>query len=60
MKKNKSQAFLVYALLIAVFAATLIVLSGYIQRRVQGIYQAAGDSIGDGEQKCFTADEAAK
>ncbi|MFH1771308.1 MAG: hypothetical protein ABH872_00655 [Candidatus Omnitrophota bacterium] len=48
---KKSQAVITYAVLIAFIAATLIVMFGYIQRRIQGVYQQAGDSIGEGELK---------
>ena len=51
MKKNKSQMILIYAALIAFVAVTLIVIAPYIARRVQGLYQQAGDAIGEGEQK---------
>ena len=51
MKKTKSQMILFYAVLIAFVAVTLIIMSGYIQRRIQGVYQMAGDSIGEGELK---------
>ena len=50
-RKSKSQVILTYATLIAIVIAVLIIMWGYIQRRVQGVYQAAGDSIGEGEQK---------
>jgi len=50
IKMRKSQNVLVYALLIGVIAVTLIIMSGYIRRRIQGVYQMAGDAIGDGEQ----------
>lgn len=50
-KRSKSQAILTYAALIAIVITVLIIMWGYIQRRVQGVYQAAGDSIGEGEQK---------
>lgn len=49
--KYKSQSVLIYAALIAVVAVTLIIMVPYIQRRVMGVYQAAGDSIGEGEQR---------
>lgn len=50
-QKKKAQEFLVYAMLIAVIAAVLVLMSGYISRRVMGVYQSAGDSIGGGEIK---------
>ncbi|MFA5008565.1 MAG: hypothetical protein WC546_05030 [Candidatus Omnitrophota bacterium] len=50
-QKKKAQDFLVYATLIAAIAVTLVIMSGYIQRRVMGVYQSAGDAIGGGEIK---------
>jgi len=50
-QKRKAQDFLVYATLIAAIATALILMSGYIQRRVQGVYQSTGDAIGGGEIK---------
>ncbi|MBU2103206.1 MAG: hypothetical protein ABH865_01340 [Candidatus Omnitrophota bacterium] len=50
MKKNRSQAILVYASLIAFVAVALLVMSRYIQQKVQGVYKQAGDGIGGGEQ----------
>lgn len=47
--QKKAQEFLVYATLIAVIAAVLVLMSSYISRRVMGVYQSAGDSIGGGE-----------
>ncbi|UCC95651.1 MAG: hypothetical protein JSW40_02600 [Candidatus Omnitrophota bacterium] len=51
MKKHTSQMVLTYAVLIAFVIVALIIMSTYIQRRVQGVYQSAGDAIGEGEQK---------
>jgi len=48
--KRKSQAILTYAAVISFVVIALILMSGYIQRRVQGVYQQAGDSIGEGER----------
>jgi len=48
--RNKAQAILYYALLIAFVAAALAVMTGYIQRRILGSYKAAGDKFGEGEQ----------
>lgn len=48
-KTRKAQEFLMYAALIAVIAAALVLMSGYISRRVMGVYQSAGDAIGGGE-----------
>jgi Flp pilus assembly pilin Flp len=42
---------LVYSALIAFVAAALIIMFSYIQRRVMGTYQQAGDAIGEGEQR---------
>ncbi|MFA7677326.1 MAG: hypothetical protein WCY34_04065 [Candidatus Omnitrophota bacterium] len=50
-KKKKSQTVLIYATLIAFVVATLMLMSGYIQRRVQGLYKQTGDAYGDGEIK---------
>lgn len=50
-QKRKAQDILVYATLIAAIAATLVIMSGYIQRRIMGVYQQAGDGIGGGEIK---------
>jgi len=50
MIKNKSQAILGYALLIAVVAAGLIAMSVYMKRRVQGSYKKSADVFGQGEQ----------
>ncbi|MDD3296151.1 MAG: hypothetical protein PHU64_02205 [Candidatus Omnitrophica bacterium] len=49
--KCKTQTILIYATLIAFVVATLMLMSGYIQRRVQGLYKQAGDAYGDGEIK---------
>jgi len=46
---SKSQAMLAYAALIALVVVALLAMSGYIQRRVQGSYKNAGDSVGQGE-----------
>jgi len=51
--RNKAQAILYYALLIAFAAAALAVMTGYIQRRIIGSYKAAGDRFGDGEQTAW-------
>ncbi|MCM8831726.1 MAG: hypothetical protein NC918_06020 [Candidatus Omnitrophica bacterium] len=52
MKKiKKSQSFLMYAALIFFVVAALIIMFPYIQRRVMGVYQSAGDAIGEGELK---------
>jgi Flp pilus assembly pilin Flp len=48
-QKKKAQEFLVYAMLITVIAAVLVIMSSYISRRIMGVYQSAGDSIGGGE-----------
>lgn len=50
-QKKKAQDSLVYAVLIAAIATALVIMSGYIQRRVQGVYQSTGDAIGGGEIK---------
>lgn len=46
---SKAQAMLAYAALIALVVVALLAMSGYIQRRVQGSYKNAGDSVGQGE-----------
>ncbi|MDD4294779.1 MAG: hypothetical protein PHP69_04640 [Candidatus Omnitrophica bacterium] len=51
MKKRKAQTAITYAALIAFVVVSLIIISGYLQGRVQGMYKSAGDSIGDEEQK---------
>jgi len=48
-QKKKAQEILVYATLIAVIAGVLVLMSGYISRRIMGVYQSAGDGIGGGE-----------
>ncbi len=50
-RADKAQTILVYATLIAFVVVALLAMSGYIQRRVQGIYKAAGDAFGDEEQR---------
>lgn len=40
-----------YAALIATLALALIMISSYLQRHISGVYQQAGDAIGEGEQK---------
>lgn len=50
MRKDKSQAILSYALLIALVVAALIAMSVYIKRRVQGGYKKSADVFGQGEQ----------
>ena len=50
-KNKKSQAVVAYAALIAFVAAALIAMSVYLQRRIQGSYKQAGDSIGREEIK---------
>jgi hypothetical protein len=47
--RYKAQAMLAYAALIALVVVALLAMSGYIQRRVQGSYKNAGDSVGQGE-----------
>ncbi len=49
-KKTKSQTVLYYAMLIIFVAVALMVMGGYIQRRVLGSYKEAGDKFSDGEQ----------
>ena len=51
IKLSKSQSIMVYATLIAAIALALIAMAPYIQRRIQGIYKAAGDAFGDEEQR---------
>ena len=50
MKRNKSQAALTYAALIAVAIAAVVCMAGYIKRRVQGSYKKAADVFGLEEQ----------
>ncbi len=47
---KRAQTFLYYAVLIAVVAAALAIMTGYIKRRIMGSYKAAGDAFGEGEQ----------
>lgn len=51
IRMRQAQSMLMYSALIAFVAIVLIIMFGYIHRRVMGVYQSAGDSIGDGEQK---------
>lgn len=50
MIKDKSQAILGYAFLIAVVVGALIAISVYMKRRVQGSYKKSADLFGQGEQ----------
>ena len=50
-KKTKSQAILAYVALIAFVVTTLIVMSGYIQSKIQGTYKMAGDVFAEWEAK---------
>ena len=50
MIKNKSQAILGYAFLIAVAIAAIIAMSVYMKRRIQGSYRKSADVFGQGEQ----------
>ncbi len=50
-RKNKSQAILTYAALIAAVAVALVTMFMYMQRRVQGSFKQSADSIGLEEQK---------
>ncbi|MBD3246935.1 MAG: hypothetical protein GF333_08035 [Candidatus Omnitrophica bacterium] len=45
-----AQMILMYAALIAFVVIALIVVSSFMQEKVQGIYKQAGDGIGGGEQ----------
>jgi len=49
VNRTKSQTILLYAALIAFVAVALLVMSGYIQRSIQGTYKSAGDAFGDEE-----------
>jgi Flp pilus assembly pilin Flp len=49
--KNKAQSYLIYAALVALIAASLIIISGYLRQRIQGSYKQAGDALGMGELK---------
>jgi len=48
---NKSQSMLAYAAFIAAIITALIMISTYLQRHISGVYQQAGDAVGEGEQK---------
>ncbi len=48
---RRAQGILMYAALIFLVTVTLLIMWGYIQRRVMGTYQQAGDAFGEGEQK---------
>ncbi len=47
--RNKAQAILSYAVLIAVVVAALLAMSGYLKRKIQGSYKSAGDAFGQEE-----------
>ncbi len=48
---KKSQMMLMYAALITAVIIGLIMISSYLQRHISGVYQQAGDAVGEGEQK---------
>lgn len=48
---KKTQTILIYAALIFFVVAALIIMFPHIQRRILGLYQSAGDAIGEGELK---------
>ncbi|MCK9614626.1 MAG: hypothetical protein M0R48_03875 [Candidatus Omnitrophica bacterium] len=48
---KSSQTILMYAALIAAVAFGLVMISTYLQRHISGVYQQAGDAVGEGEQK---------
>jgi Flp pilus assembly pilin Flp len=50
MKRNKSQTFLEYAVLIGVVAAALVAMRVYMVRVVQEKYRQSADVFGEGEQ----------
>ncbi len=50
MIKNKSQAILGYAFLIAIVVAAMIATSVYMKRKIQGSYKKSADVFGQGEQ----------
>ncbi len=49
--KKKCQMMLMYAALIAAVAFGLIMIASYLQMHIAGVYQQAGDAVGEGEQK---------
>ena len=51
MRQKKTQMMLMYTALFAFVVTALLIMAGYIQNRIQGVYQSAGDAIGDGELK---------
>ena len=51
MHKRKSQMMLIYTALFAFVVTALLIMAGYVQNRIQGVYQSAGDAIGEGEIK---------
>lgn len=50
LRKNKSQSFLEYAILIAVLVAAFIAMRIYFVRSVQEKYRQSADVFGEGEQ----------
>ena len=53
MRVNKSQAILVFTLLILFVAAALITMAPYIQRRIQGSYKQAADAFSTGSTQSY-------
>lgn len=49
VKTKKCQMILMYAALIAAVAFGLVMISSYLQRHICGVYQQAGDAVGEGE-----------
>lgn len=49
-RKVKGQDLLFYTAVIIMVGIVLLILSGYIQSRIEGIYRGAGDAFGEGEQ----------
>ena len=50
MRLNKSQSILAYAILTVLMVGAMLVMAGYIKRRVQGSYKKAADVFGNQEQ----------
>ena len=53
MRTNKSQAILIFTLLILFVAAALIVMAPYLKRRIQGSYKHAADIYGVGISQSY-------
>ena len=53
MRVNKSQAILIFAMLILFVAAALITMAPYIKRRIQGSYKQAADVFSTGTNQAY-------